>query len=94
MATGKRLTVGRLYKALKLLVEQGKARVPVCVEKDSFTHPLEQDGCTIIDVNTVDLLRINIVDDDGGMKMRQDGSECLRQTLVLFGERKFIKKID
>lgn len=79
------LTVGRLHKILGEMVADGRARRPICINKDSFWHPLESDGVVILDVTEVKEQCVIQSDDDGGAKTNKDGTESLRQCVVLGG---------
>lgn len=79
-------TVNRLYKELGKLIEQGHGRKHVYINKDTFTHPLEGDGCVILPVESVDMEWYPILDGDGGTKLKANGEECARESLVLKGE--------
>ena len=81
-------TVAKLHKLLGALIEQGHGRKPVCVDKSTFSHPLESDGALILDVDSVEGPRwICMADDDGGTKWNSDGSESGRQVVIIKGER-------
>lgn len=80
------MTVARLHKLLGKLVEKGHGRKPVCIDKRTFSHPLENDGCTILGVDAIEGPRfIPNCDDDGGFKENSDGTESGRMTVVLKG---------
>lgn len=79
------MTVARLHKMLCAMVEQGKGRRPVCVNKASFYHPLEDDGVTILDVTDAKEESITIADGDGWAETNANGSERTRNVLVLGG---------
>lgn len=79
------MTVARLHKILGSMIEAGNGRRPVCVDKESFYHPLEADGATILHVTDADAKTINMTDDDGGTAVNADGSERLRKVFVLGG---------
>jgi len=80
------MTVQRLHKLLVQLIEQGHGRKPVCVDKGSFSSPLENDGVSVFDLETVDGPRwIEVADDDGGTKWRKDGSVSGRTVVILKG---------
>lgn len=83
---GKTMTVNRLYKELGKLIAQGGGRLPVCVNKETFTHNLEGDGCVILPVAHVIAQAVLQIDDDGGAKVDSRGRECYRQNVVLFGD--------
>lgn len=62
------ITIGRLHKLLSRMIEQGHARKKVCINKASFSHPLEGDGAVILDVETVQIESYPMLDDDGFTK--------------------------
>lgn len=81
-------TVAALHKRLGELVAAGHARKPVCVNKASFTHPLEGDGAVILDVHHIkDPEWISMSDDDGGTKWNADGTESGRYVVIIDGGR-------
>ncbi|PRD68743.1 hypothetical protein C6P61_09585 [Malikia spinosa] len=80
------ITVQRLHKLLGQLAEQGHGRKPVCVDKESFSSPLENDGVSVFDLEIVDGPRwIEMADDDGGTKWNKDGSASGRTVVILKG---------
>jgi len=80
------MNVSQLHKQLGALVAQGHGRKPVCINKASFNHPLEEDGAVILKVQTVTGPRfITMTDDDGGTKFNKDGTESGSYTVVLEG---------
>lgn len=79
------MTIIKLNKLLTALIAQGHGRKKVNIDKSSFTHPLESDGCVILPVEELEVIRYGLSDDDGGTKCRQDGTECSESSLVLFG---------
>ena len=44
----KTLTANQLHKMLGVFIDKGYKRTPVCINKDTFTHALESDGCVIL----------------------------------------------
>ena len=81
-------TVANLHKQLTELIAKGHGRKPICVNKSTFMHPLENDGAVILDVQYVFGPRwIGMADDDGGTKWNKDGSESGRYVIVLEGEK-------
>jgi len=80
-----RYTVAKLHKELGKLIDGGYGRRIVCVNKESFRHNLESDGCVILDVNGLGIQTIPLIDDDGGTKWNRDGSEACMTVLVLAG---------
>jgi len=84
-------TVAALHKRLGELIAAGHGRKPVCVNKDTFRHPLEEDGAVILDIAEVQgPIFVCKTDDDGGTKFNQDGSEAGIRTVVLRGTMKEI----
>lgn len=79
------LTVGRLYKILGKMIEQGHARTGVYVSKQTFADNRESDGCTILPAYDCRVKTIHLADDDGGIAKRADGSERYRTMAILFG---------
>lgn len=79
------MTVSKLHKRLGEMIEAGYGRRPVCVNKESFFHPLENDGVLILDVTEAKSDVINMADDDGGISINKDGSEKIRKVVVLSG---------
>jgi hypothetical protein len=80
------ITIARLHKHLGELIEQGHSRRPVCVNKESFSHPLELDGAVILNVAKIDIQWVPTASDDGGTKMNRDGSESGKRVLVISGD--------
>ena len=79
------MTVAKLHKLLGEMVEAGNGRKPVCVDKSSFYHQLEDDGVLILDVVEAQARTITIADDDGWTATNKDGSEKTRKVFVLGG---------
>jgi hypothetical protein len=80
------MTVNQLHKLLGELVSKGHGRKPVCINKHTFTHPLEDDGANILPVVSVSGPEwIYNTDDDGGVKQNKDGTESATRTVVLRG---------
>ena len=79
------MTIARLHKQLTALVEQGQGRKRVCIDKATFTDPLEDDGVTIIDVTDATEMMVSVSDGDGWTATNADGSEKTRKVLVLGG---------
>ncbi len=79
------LTVARLSKLLADEVASGNGRLPVCIDKPTFSHNLESDGCVILDVDGLRVESVRQLDDDGGTKYDSKGRECYRTCLVLHG---------
>lgn len=82
------ITVAALHKKLSALLAAGHERKPVCIDKSTFHHPLEQDGAVVLNVETVcNPTFIPYADDDGGTKINKDGSESGRYVVLLKGTR-------
>jgi hypothetical protein len=80
------MTVSALHKKLSELMEAGHARKPIAINKRTFRHALEDDGAVILEVHGVEGPRwICSIDDDGGPKINQDGSEAGKRIVVLLG---------
>lgn len=80
-----RYTVARLHKELGKLVEAGHGRKIVHINKSSFQHNLESDGCVIMELAGLGIQIVPVIDDDGGTKWNKDGSEASMTVLVLAG---------
>lgn len=80
------MTLNALYKELGKLIEGGCGRMQVAIDKTTFTHNLEGDGCVILNVCHVDWKPIIQMDGDGGHKIDSKGRECYRKTVVLYGD--------
>jgi len=68
------------------MIDDGQGRQRVMINKGSFTHPLESDGCTILNVLHASVKTYPLLDDDGGTKELANGQEACRTNLVLCGE--------
>ena len=79
------LTISKLHKELGKAIENGCGRMLVCINKKTFTHPLESDGCIILPVETADIESVPIINDDGGFAKRKDGTEIEKTWMVLRG---------
>ncbi len=79
------ITIEQLYKQLGEFVARGDGRKRVCIAKETFTHNLESDGCTILYVHDCRMKTINLVDGDGGTKVNSKGQECYTTVAILFG---------
>jgi len=80
------MTIARLHKELGKLIEDGHRMKKVNINKNTFTHTLEGDGCVILPVDNIEIQRVPIIDDNGGFKENKDGSESSMTCLVLIGE--------
>lgn len=79
------MTINRLHTLLGAMIAAGHGRRTVCIDKPSFTHNLESDGCVILEVEDAALQTYNRIDDDGGLAVKADGSERTLTSLVLDG---------
>lgn len=80
------MTVSRLHKQLSALIAAGHGRKPVCINKRTFNHRMEEDGAVILPVESAsEPVFIGDVDDEGGTKYNRDGTEAGRYTVVLSG---------
>lgn len=83
------MTVAALHKRLGELIVAGHGRKPVCVNKQTFYDPCEQDGAVILAVHGVEGPRwICTTDDDGGSKINKDGTEAGKCLVILYGSAK------
>lgn len=81
------MTIGKLHKILSEMVKKGHSRKRVCVSKETFTHPLEWEGVTTLDVVNCRLDWVLLANDDGGIAQRRDGTERRFAALVLTGNK-------
>ena len=80
------MTINQLHKLTAKLIAQGAGRRKVCISKTTFRHPLENDGCTILDIETGALKSFEIADDDGGTAIDSRGRVKTSIALVLTGD--------
>lgn len=80
------LTINRLHKELGKLIEDGHGRKPVSINKNSFIHALETDGCIILPVKAIGVEWVPTISDEGGFKENADGSESGKNVCVLSGK--------
>lgn len=79
------MTVRKPHAILSDMILEGHARKPVCVSKTTFQHPLETDGCTILDADKISIEIVEQLDGDGGRDERADGSSKRRVCAVITG---------
>lgn len=79
------MTVNKLLKLCEVAIAAGHGRAAVCVDKPTFTHPLEGDGAVILDACHAGVESVVQMDDDGGTKTNARGGECYRTCFVLQG---------
>lgn len=72
-------------KKLQKIEAEGHGRALVTIDKRSFSHPLEQDGCCILDVADVDWAYIDQLDEDGFTDTTKNGQAKVKKCLVLTG---------
>lgn len=79
------MTLNRLHKLLSTLIEEGYGRREVCISKETFTHNLEGDGCTVLPICRVDTQIIEMMDGDGFADLKANGTVKDRLLVVLGG---------
>lgn len=87
------MTINQLHKITAKLIAAGAGRRGVCVSKDTFTHPLESDGATILDVSHADLRSFPMMDDDGGTAVDSRGREKNIVAFVLEGSAREVEQL-
>lgn len=80
------MTLNQLHKQLTALIAEGYGRRQVCVDKRSFQHNLEPDGCVILPVCRTNVDWIIELDGDGCAVTNKDGSERGHTTVILGGQ--------
>lgn len=80
------MTVNQLHKLLGALITRGCGRHQVAVDKETFRHPLESDGCTILNVDSLETHWLPLADDDGGTAFTKAGVERGKSMAVLYGD--------
>lgn len=79
------MTVNKLLKLLQSAADRGLGRCPVCIDKPTFTHPLESDGAIILDVSGVRDESVQMLNDDGGITHGPRDTERYRYSIILHG---------
>jgi hypothetical protein len=79
------MTLNQLHKIVSAQIAAGHGRCLVSVDKGSFQHNCESDGCTILALSGVAVGPVAVSDDDGGIATNKDGTERYRKTAVLYG---------
>lgn len=79
------MTVKQLYRRLETIIDAGHGRKHVCVNKQTFTHPLESDGACILEISAIEIQTFEMLDDDGWLKELADGSIGMRTCAVITG---------
>lgn len=72
-------------KKLQKLESEGHGRALVTIDKNTFTHPLEDDGCCILNVENVDWNHIGQMDGDGFTAYTKNGQEKVKKCILLTG---------
>lgn len=67
-------------------MNSGYSHKSVMINKDTFKHPLESDGCVILDVQHVVVQVYHILNDDGGLDHGEDCHEKFKGAVVLYGD--------
>lgn len=80
------MTLNRFIKLLRAQQAMHGHR-HVHVEKDSFTHPLDKDGSMMLQVESVDVQWVTLVDGDGFAETTKAGRERGSVLVVLRGDR-------
>lgn len=80
------MTVNGLLKILNKAVADGHGRRRIHIDKASFSHPLESDGCCILPVCSAGTEHFLITGDDGFVDTLADGSERGEVGFVLRGD--------
>ncbi len=80
------MQVRKLHRILTRLIFEGHGHKPICPDKSTFTHNLEPDGCTVLDIEDVKFSWVPMIDDDGGFAVTESGTEKGRITVVLLGQ--------
>lgn len=80
------MTINQLHKLLGKLIEKGHGRRQVHVDKGSYHHNLEADGCVILPVWRAQVHTYRMLNEDGGWAYKADGTEITRTSLVLIGD--------
>lgn len=81
------MTIRQLHHLTGKLTAEGHGRRLVCIDKSSFTHPLEPDGCCILEVLSAEINVHDMLDENGGTAELADGTTKQRKALVLSGDR-------
>lgn len=79
------MTVRKLHKILSAVIAQGHGAKRICVNKPTFTHACEIDGCVILEVEEAKLQTVPLIDSDGGTAVNAHGQERHFTALVLDG---------
>lgn len=80
------MTLNKLHKEIENLIIAGYGRKKVMINKRTFTHPLESDGCCILPITNLNVQTYNIFNEDGGLGHGKNDDEKFEQAIVLSGE--------
>lgn len=80
------MTINQLQKQIAKMIAKGHGRRQVCVNTETFKHPLEGDGVVIVPVSIAEIETYEMADADGFLAERVDGTAIQRTVLVLAGE--------
>lgn len=75
----------KLHRLLGEKIEKGFSRAEVCINKNSFAHPLERDGVIILRVESIKVESVLILNEDGWLS-DENGVEKHKRKIVLYGE--------
>ena len=84
------MTIRRLHKLLGTAIKKGSGNFRLCIDKATFSHPLESYGALVLDVMGFELAAVPVID-DGGMVTLADGRQKEILSLVFYGNAKKIK---
>lgn len=79
------MTANKFLKILQKLIKEGHGREQIYVNKATFNHVLESDGCVILDVENIELHCFPVFDADGGHEIDKRGEEKMEHSLVIVG---------
>ena len=79
------MQVRKLIRLLSEFIAKGHGHKDVFICKESFSHPLESDGATILLVKQVAVLTFPILSDEGSF-VHDDDQEHFTTGIVLYGE--------
>lgn len=79
------MTIRQLHHLTGKLTAKGYGRRIVCINKASFNHPLEEDGCCILEVESAEINVHDMLDENGGRAELANGLTKQRTALVLSG---------
>lgn len=80
------ITVNKLKVFIENAIKNGHGRCKICIDKNSFRSPLEADGATVLDVESVSIDLVEMADGDGFLIVNSDGSVRTKTVMVLKGD--------